>query len=171
MKPDFRGSLQLAGFVVAVTLCCCVNLYIMRVSVVVKWGFRARLSEESDRYRTQRVRLWRQPDPVFTIFDKEINRPRKCITLSINGSSVPLQIDTTSDISIILQVTWKIIRGPQPRSRCRVGRNASGHPILFLHELLNNFSSRNFYYTDTYYFARSNDLNLSGIDWIEWSCL
>lgn len=83
----------------------------------------------------------------------------KYITISTNGYSVSLQIDTASDITALSQVIWKNVGSPQSESTLHMAQNVSEHPISFLGELLRKFTFCEFRCTHIYYVAGSNDVN------------
>ncbi|KAA3677466.1 uncharacterized protein DEA37_0014526 [Paragonimus westermani] len=122
--------------------------------------------ESHCRQSTQGFRVRRQSNVVFTTTSDIVHR-RKYMTLHIENHQVTLQIDTASDITIISRLTWINLGRPPYKPTHRVAKNASGHQIPFLGELMCTFCFRDKCDSGICYISPYNHLNLLGIDWIE----
>lgn len=96
-----------------------------------------------------------------------VENKRQYITVKINGHSCTLQLDTASDITIILFETWKVLGELACEATTHCAKNASGKQVDLRAEIrctieLNGISSEGICYLSGH-----PNLNILGIDWIE----
>lgn len=91
---------------------------------------------------------------------------RKYVTLSINGTKTEIQLDTTSDITIISSETWNLLGKPKLEPTSQLPRNASGDVIKLLGVLECLVECNNQNRLVKCYVSPIN-INLLGIEWIE----
>ncbi|XP_037821229.1 uncharacterized protein K02A2.6-like [Lucilia sericata] len=92
---------------------------------------------------------------------------RKYVIVSINEHTVQLQVDTSSDITIISTQTWKSIGQPPTCDTKDTANDANSNSISLLAEFTSAVSIGDSIKTLRCYISDVNGLNVMGIDWIQ----
>ncbi|KAA3677574.1 uncharacterized protein DEA37_0010992 [Paragonimus westermani] len=109
----------------------------------------------------------RQSYSIFATFLVDYAYRLKYITLTLNGTTVWLQVDTASDITIILRSTWNPVCRPAVRPTTHNARNASGGALRLSGELACEISFGDFHLKGSCYLTEQPELDLLGLDWID----
>ncbi|XP_053699347.1 uncharacterized protein K02A2.6-like [Sabethes cyaneus] len=117
-------------------------------------------------YTTKAASKGKKVNGIYSINQVSYPSRRKFLTIDIDGSSITLQLDTASDISIISQKQWKKMGSPLLTPTTQTARTASGKPFRLLGELRCTVTLGDITKTAVLYVTTSC-INLFGLDWIE----
>ncbi|XP_062700691.1 uncharacterized protein LOC115255269 [Aedes albopictus] len=104
---------------------------------------------------------------IFCVNQVSCTSRRKFLTVDINGSQATLQMNTASDIIIILQKVWrKNLGSPSLTTTTRTAKTASGNQLHLLGELQCSVTVGGVTKNATFHVTK-NGINLFGLDWIK----
>ncbi|BHF70642.1 hypothetical protein SprV_0301369500 [Sparganum proliferum] len=103
---------------------------------------------------------------LLAAFQLNASGRRKFVDVLLNGHAVCLQLDTTSDITIISERLWQSLGGPTMQQTSQSATSACGGLVQLTGQLQCCVSFRGTSITAICYITKS-DLNLLGLDWIE----
>ena len=112
-----------------------------------------------------------QTNSAFATFKANYKSNRKYILVSVNNKSNRFRFDTTSDITLISQSSWKSLGKPCQSERDQIARSTSGDQIHLTGELTCNVTFQPTTFSWVCYLAKNSELNLIGLDWINLSVL
>ncbi|GAA52970.1 hypothetical protein CLF_109243 [Clonorchis sinensis] len=121
---------------------------------------------QTRRSRNKRSQSEPRFNAILATFDNQIDAHRKYVTIRANGSTIRLQLDTASDITIVSRRTWRKIGSPELRPTMNTARNASGGKLQLLGEFDCEMEIAGHRDCGIVYLAAC-ELNLLGIDWID----
>ncbi|GAA55003.1 hypothetical protein CLF_106337 [Clonorchis sinensis] len=121
---------------------------------------------QTRRSRSKRSQSEPRFNAILATFDNQIDAHRKYVTIRANGSTIRLQLDTASDITIVSRRTWRKIGSPELRPTMNTARNASGGKLQLLGEFDCEMEIAGHRDCGIVYLAVC-ELNLLGIDWID----
>lgn len=95
------------------------------------------------------------------------SRKRKFVTTSINGVAVSLQLDSASDITVVSESTWKLLKKPEAKLPSIEAVNASGEPLGLIGEFQCDAAINGVVKQERCFVTSVPDLNVLGIEWID----
>lgn len=89
------------------------------------------------------------------------------MTTSINGVAVSLQMDSASDITVVSESTWKLLKKPEAKLPSIEAVNASGEPLGLIGEFQCDAAINGVVKQARCFVTSVPDLNVLGIEWID----
>uniref|UniRef100_A0A183FC85 Peptidase A2 domain-containing protein n=1 Tax=Heligmosomoides polygyrus TaxID=6339 RepID=A0A183FC85_HELPZ len=125
----------------------------------------------SARRRTRQSRFYRsarpntRSDAVFTISSIDCGQYRRFATITVDGQSINFQVDSASDVTIVNEMTWKLMGKPELQPSSLIAHSASGDRIHFIGQRQCTYSFNAASAQGTFYVS-NNPSNLLGAEWI-----
>ncbi|XP_062711287.1 uncharacterized protein K02A2.6-like [Aedes albopictus] len=108
-----------------------------------------------------------QAKGIFVNHIANTTRRRKYVTITINNVTIPLQLDSASDITVISKATWQHLGRPKLTPSSIEASNASGGQLALIGEFNCEVTLNGMVKRGQCFVTSSPDLNVLGIDWIE----